>query len=145
VTGALVLLVILLFGGAYAAWSYNQQQYYVGAQDGYVSIFQGTNESLFGFNLSSLLTPSMLKVSQLSTADRSAISQTVAEGSVAKAESVVDQLQNKVDSCRTEWTALATWHSRSVGPMPPVPKAADCAPAAAFGIPASALPAAATS
>ncbi len=64
-TGALVLLVLLLGGGAYGAWWYNQQQYYVGVQDGYVAIFRGTNQSLAGISLSSLLTRSTLKVSQL--------------------------------------------------------------------------------
>ena len=57
VTGALALLVILLGGGAYGAWWYNQQQYYVGVHDGYVAIFRGTNQSVAGVSLSSLLNP----------------------------------------------------------------------------------------
>jgi serine/threonine protein phosphatase PrpC len=165
VTGALVLLVILLGGGAYGAWWYNQQQYYVGVHDGYVAIFRGTNQSVAGIGLSSLLTPSTLKVSQLGTNDQSTISQTISKGSVADAKALITQLQGVADGCHQQWTALATWQAQTVkyqddlvtaahskpkikvpaseapGPIPAVPDPASCAPAVAFGIPASALPA----
>jgi hypothetical protein len=165
VTGALVLLVILLGGGAYGAWWYNQQQYYVGVHNGYVAIFRGTNQSVAGISLSSLLTPSTLKVNQLGTNDQGTISQTISKGSVADAEALITQLQSGADQCHAQWTALATWQTQTVkyqselalavhskpkkkvpasdnpGPMPAVPDTANCAPAAAFGIPASALPA----
>ena len=165
VTGALVLLVVLLGAGAYGAWWYNQQQYYVGVHNGYVAIFRGTNQSVAGVSLSSLLTPSTLKVSQLGANDQSTISQTIAKGSVSDAKALITQLQSGVDQCHTQWTALAAWQAKVVkyngelalavhskpkikvpasdkpGPMPAVPDAAGCAPAAAFGIPASALPA----
>jgi PPM family protein phosphatase len=166
VTGALVLLVILLGAGAYGAWWYNQQQYYVGVHDGYVAIYRGTNQSVAGISLSSLLTPSTLKVSQLGTNDQGTISQTISKGSVADAEALITQLQSGVDQCHAQWTALTTWQAQSVkyqadlaaaaksksktkptvpasdnpGPIPAVPDPASCAPAAAFGIPASALP-----
>ena len=113
-TGALVLLVILLGGGAYGAWWYNQQQYYVGVHDGYVAIFRGTNQSVAGISLSSLLTPSTLKVSQLGTNDQGTISQTISKGSVADAEALITQLQSGVDQCHAQWTALATWQAQSV-------------------------------
>jgi serine/threonine protein phosphatase PrpC len=165
VTGALVLLVILLGGGAYGAWWYNQQQYYVGVHNGFVTIFRGTNQSVAGVSLSSLLTPSTLKVSQLGTTDQGTISQTISKGSVADAEALITQLQSGVDQCKGQWMALSTWQSQTVkyrselataahskpkikvpasdnpGTMPAVPDTASCAPAAAFGIPASALPA----
>jgi hypothetical protein len=165
VTGALVLLVILLGGGAYGAWWYNQQQYYVGVHDGYVAIFRGTNQSVAGISLSSLLAPSTLKVSQLGANDQNTISQTISKGSVADAKTLITDLQSAVDVCHAQWTALVTWQSQSVryrnelvtaahskakikvpasanpGPMPTVPDPASCAPASAFGIPASAVPA----
>jgi PPM family protein phosphatase len=165
VTGALVLLVILLGGGAYGAWWYNQQQYYVGVHGGYVAIFRGTNQSVAGISLSSLLTPSTLQVSQLGTNDQATISQTISKSSVGDAEALITQLQSGVDQCHSQWTALATWQTQTVkyqeelaravhskpkikvpasdnpGVMPAVPDTANCAPAAAFGIQASALPA----
>jgi PPM family protein phosphatase len=165
VTGALALLVILLAGGAYGAWSYNQQQYYVGVHDGYVAIFRGTNQSVAGISLSSLLTPSTVQFSQLGTNDQATISQTVSQGSVADAEKLITTLSAATETCHSQWTALAAWQAQTVkyqaelaqaarskpkikvpasaapGPIPTVPGTADCAPASAFGILASALPA----
>ena len=165
VTGALALLVILLGGGAYGAWWYNQQQYYVGVHDGYVSIFRGTNQSVAGISLSSLLVPSTLKVSQLGATDQGTITQTISKGNLNGAKALITQLQSAVDLCQKQWTALVTWQSQTVryrselataahskpkinvpasanpGPMPGVPDAASCAPASQFGIPASAVPA----
>jgi hypothetical protein len=167
VTGALVLLVILLGGGAYGAWWYNQQQYYVGVHAGYVAIFRGSNQSVAGISLSSLLIPSTVKFSQLGTNDQGTISQTISKGSVSDAEALITQLQFEAKQCQSQWAALAAWQTKTVkyqseaaaaakskpkrtlpasdqpGPMPTVPSTANCASAAAFGIPASALPTAA--
>jgi PPM family protein phosphatase len=171
VTTSLVLLVLLLGGGAYGAWWYNEQQYYVGAQNGYVAIFRGTNQSLAGINLSSLLTRSTLPVAQLGPTDQGTLAGTISKSSLTDAESLIDTLNTEVRNCRTEWTALATWQAKSVkyhndlvaaaaaskgkvkhkvpasenpGTMPPTPEAADCAQAAEFGIKPSQLPGAAT-
>jgi serine/threonine protein phosphatase PrpC len=166
VTGALVLLVLLLGGGAYGAWWYNQQQYYVGVQDGYVAVFQGTNQSLAGMSLSKLLTRSTLQVSQLGLTDQNTLSQTISKSSLGEATTLLDGLQAQASQCHQQWTALATWQAKSVaynaavardaaskakpkptvpaadapGPMPSSPDPDGCAPASAFGIPASALP-----
>jgi serine/threonine protein phosphatase PrpC len=166
VTGALVLLVVLLGGGAYGAWWYNQQQYYVGVQNGYVAVFQGTNQSLAGMSLSKLLTRSTLQVSQLGLTDQNTLAQTISKSSVGDAETLIDGLQSQSDGCRKQWTALTAWQAKSIsynnavakakaskakpkptvpaseapGPQPPTPDADSCAPASAFAIPASALP-----
>jgi hypothetical protein len=164
VTGALVLLVLLLGGGVYGAWWYNQQQYYVGVQSGYVAVFQGTNQSVAGINLSKLLTRSTLMVSKLGLTDQDTLAQTISKGSVGDAKSLIDVLQSESTRCQGMWTALTSWQAKSVtyqndlvraehskpkikvpasaapGPMPARPDLDSCAPAAAFGIPASALP-----
>jgi serine/threonine protein phosphatase PrpC len=166
VTGALVLLVLLLGGGAYGAWWYNQQQYYVGVQNGYVAVFQGTNQSLAGMSLSKLLTRSTLQVSQLGLTDQNTLAQTISKGSVDDAETLIDGLQSQSNVCHQQWTALATWQAKTVsynaavardraskakpkptvpaadapGPQPATPDPDSCAPASAFGIQASALP-----
>jgi len=166
VTGALVLLVLLLGGGAYGAWWYNQQQYYVGVQDGYVAVFQGTNQNLAGMSLSKLLTRSTLRVSQLGLSDQGTITQTISKSNLGEAESLINSLQTQSNTCHSQWNALAAWQTKSVaynaavatdkaskakpkptvpasmapGPMPPSPDPDSCAPASAFGIAASALP-----
>jgi protein phosphatase len=162
VTTSLVLLIALLGGGAYGAWWYNQQQFYVGVQGNYVAIFRGVNQNVAGFSLSTLVTRSTLPVSQLGSNDQATLAQTISKGSLADAEALINGLQQGVDQCKTMWVALVHWqhanvvyqrelaHNRAFpkkkvavqnpGPQPSMPPAATCAKAAAFNIPASALP-----
>jgi serine/threonine protein phosphatase PrpC len=170
VTASLVLLVLLLGGGAYGAWWYNEQQFYVGTQNGYVAIFRGTNQSLAGVNLSSLLTRSTLPVAQLGPTDQGTLANTISRSSLHDAELLIDSLETGVRNCRTEWQALVTWQAKNVkyhddlaraaaskakvkpkvpasenpGAVPATPEAADCAQAAEFGIQPSQLPGAST-
>ena len=163
VSGALVLLVLLIGGGAYGFWRYNQGQYYVGAdQTGYVSIFRGTNQNLAGISLSTLVQRSTLKVSELRSSDQTTVTQTISQGSVANAQQLIDQLQGQVNVCKQDWQTVAAWPAKNTtyqtavataakkkpkgtvpaslnpGPQPTAPSAANCAPATAFGITASA-------
>ncbi len=122
-TGALVLLVLLLGGGGYGFWRYNQSQYYVGVdQNGYVSIFRGTNQSLAGISLSSLVQRSTLKVSELARSDQAAITQTISQGSVNDAQQLIDQLQSQVNDCKQQWQALAAWQAKNVSYQSELPR-----------------------
>ena len=165
VTASLVLLVLLLGGGFYGFWQYNQSQYYVGVDaNGYVSIFRGTNQSLAGISLSSLVQRSTLKVSELRSTDQASLTQTITQGSVNNAQLLIDQLQSQVNDCRQQWQTVAAWPAKHAsyqtqlanaakskgkikvpasanpGPQPSAPEAANCAPAAAFGITVSPSP-----
>jgi serine/threonine-protein kinase len=166
VTSALVLLVLLLAAGGIGFWRYNQDQYYVGTQDGFVAIFRGTNQSLAGISLSSLVSRSTLGVSKLRASDQATLSQTISQDSVFHARVLIDDLQSQADQCQRRWEARAGWQHRNVlfqhavaaavasaskgraphlpadtrGQLPAMPSTADCAPSAAFGIPATALP-----
>ena len=153
---SLVLLVVLLGVGAYGAWWYNQRQYFVGQQNGYVSIFRGTNQSIAGISLSSLVSRSALPVSELGSSDQGALAQTISKSSLSDAQALVGTLQAEANLCRQKWTNLVSWQSAenkyqqavaaaqkakskippkgNPGAMPAVPDAADCAPAAEFGI-----------
>jgi serine/threonine protein phosphatase PrpC len=172
VTGALALLVVLVGGGLYGFWRYNQSQYYVGVTpDGYVSIFRGTDQSLAGISLSSLISRSTLKASLLTSSDQATLQQTITASSVNDAQLRIDQLQGQVSQCQQTYQTLATWKIKNAayqayltaktqatahhakapavlanpGPMPTqLPGADQCAPSTAFGILASALPAAGT-
>ena len=165
VTASLVLLMLLLGGGFYGFWQYNQSQYYVGVDaNGYVSIFRGTNQSLAGISLSSLVQRSTLKVSELRSTDQASLTQTITQGSVNNAQLLIDQLQSQVNDCRQQWQTVAAWPAKHAsyqaqlanaakskgkikvpasanpGPQPSAPEAANCAPAAAFGITVSPSP-----
>jgi PPM family protein phosphatase len=171
VTTALVLLVLLVGGGLYGFWRYNQGQYYVGVQDGFVSIFRGTNQSVAGISLSSLVQRSTLPVSQLRTSDQDGLAQTISTDNLNDAHTLLDQLQGQVSQCTQEWQAVAAWPADNEryqaevtaatkskgkikvpagdnpGPQPNAPDAANCASATALGvtIPPSQPPAATSS
>ncbi|MCI1902252.1 MAG: protein phosphatase 2C domain-containing protein [Bifidobacteriaceae bacterium] len=51
IVGSLIVLIVLV-GGAYGAWSWSQSQYYLGASDGVVAIYQGVPTNVFGLQLS---------------------------------------------------------------------------------------------
>jgi len=162
VTMLLVLLVLLIGGGLYAGWQYVQGQYYVGVQDGNVAIFRGINQNLAGISLSSPITRTGLPINQVVASNQAMIRQTIPASSLADARTLVGQIQSEVDTCHQKWQALVQWQiaenrykaevaayrarrSRvapkdNPGAQPPTPDAAGCAPASAFGIPASALP-----
>jgi PPM family protein phosphatase len=165
VTASLGLLVLLIAGGGYGFWRYNQSQYYVGVdQDGYVAIFRGTDQSLAGISLSSLVQKSTLKASELRSTDQATLAQTITQGSVNDAQMLLDQLQTQVNQCKQQWQAVSAWPAKNAtyqtdlanaakskgkvkvpasanpGPQPSAPDAANCAPAAAFGITPTAAP-----
>ena len=162
VTTLLVLLVLLIGGGLYGGWRYVQGQYYVGVQDGNVAIFRGINQNLAGISLSSLITRTGLPISQVVASNQSMIRQTIPASSLADAQTLVGQIQSEVDNCKQKWQALVQWQAAETryqaevaayrakkakvppkdnpGGQPPTPDAAGCAPASAFGIPATALP-----
>jgi protein phosphatase len=159
VTASLALLALLLGGGLYGFWRYNQGQYYVGEQDGFVTIFRGTNQSLAGISLSSLVQRSTLQVSQLRSSDQVGLTQTISVGNVSDAQQLIDQLQTQVDRCRSEWQAVAAWPAANTkyqtelaaaskshgkikvpasdnpGPQPDAPDMASCASAPALSVP----------
>jgi PPM family protein phosphatase len=165
VTASLGLLVLLIGGGGYGFWRYNQSQYYVGVdQNGYVSIFRGTNQSVAGISLSSLVQRSTLKVGQLRSTDQATLTQTITQSSVNDARLLIDQLEGQANDCMQKWQAVAAWPAKNAayqtdlsnaakshgkvkvppganpGPQPPAPDAANCAPASAFAITVPASP-----
>ena len=167
VTTLLVLLVLLIGGGLYGGWQYVQGQYYIGVQNGNVAIFRGVNQNLAGISLSSLVQQTNLPVGEVAASNQGMIRQTIAASSLTDARNLVAQIQSAVTDCRKNWENLAIWQTAElnyqrasiaynkltanqkkkikVPPKPPAaqpqtPDLADCAPASAFGIPASALP-----
>ena len=169
VTGSLVLLAVLVAAGGYGFWRYNKSQYYVGidSKSGVVAIFQGTNQSLAGINLSSLYSDSTLKASQLTPDDQAELTQTISRSSVQDAQQKINQLAGEASQCRQTYTRLQTWQQANTkyqtylaakaqaaahktkapavvqpaGPMPiQLPSQDQCAPSTEFGIAPAALP-----
>lgn len=171
VSGVCVLLVLVVGGGLAFGWQYVRGQYYIGVQAGHVAVFRGVDQDVAGISLSSLVQsyPS-LTVTQLDSDSQSQVSQTISYSSLQDAQSVIQRLQGQVTQCQQGYQTLAAWqtqnlqhqsalakynklpaaqkrNARKPAPLPAEPAsppAAECAPSTAFGIPASALPGAAT-
>ena len=158
VWAALILLVVLVAGGGYAGWLYNQSLYYVGVSNGHVAIYRGSNQNLAGISLSSLLSTSTLPVAQLRASDQATLAQTIPQSNLNNATQLINQLQAQADQCKQEWQVVAAWPAKNAkyqaalaaakkskgkikvpasenpGSQPTAPDAASCASATAFGI-----------
>lgn len=65
---AIIVTIVILLGlacGAFATYRWSQTKYYIGDNNGEVSIFQGVPTSLFGFQLSHAITDTNMKTSEL--------------------------------------------------------------------------------
>jgi len=114
--GLAVVLVLLVAGGSYVAWTTVQGQYYVAADNGQVTIFQGMNDKVLGQKLSHIKEHSDLKVADLTPSAQSAVTKTIDNlSSLASARRTVVNLRSKV--CRTSVAddghgAVAIWKGR---------------------------------
>jgi serine/threonine protein phosphatase PrpC len=168
VTAVVILLVLVIGGGLIGGWQYVQGQYYIGVSNGAVAVYRGVDQSVAGISLSSLAQSyPNLPMAQLDSGDQSQVSQTISYTSLQSAQAIVTRLQQSANSCRQSYQALAAWQVQNQNyqaaltsynrlpaaqkrgrpkPTPPAAEpatvsAAECAPPAAFGIAASALPA----
>ncbi|NYD39958.1 protein phosphatase 2C domain-containing protein [Nocardioides panaciterrulae] len=92
---ALLVLVGLVWIAGAAAWSWSQQQYYVGQQDGRVVIFRGLNGELPGLALSTAYETSDVQLDRLSDFDAGRVREGIDVGDLGDAERAVDTLAAK--------------------------------------------------
>lgn len=100
IIGALVLFVIAAIGGSVAAYNWSQQQYYVGAHQGNVTIFRGVPYYVFAFELSEPTYISEVKVDDLPTFQRSKVTENVSFDSAEAAHGLVEDLREQAEECR---------------------------------------------
>ena len=85
----------LLWIGAAAAWSYVQQQYYIGEEDGVVVIHHGLNASLPGIELSDVVVVTTLAVDDLEEFDRRSVRDGIPVDDLTEARERVEELAAK--------------------------------------------------
>ncbi len=78
-----------------AAWSWTQQQYYVGEQDGSVVIYRGLNANLPGISLSTPYESTSVELDRLSEFDARTVRDGIDAGSLEDAHRTVDNLAAK--------------------------------------------------
>jgi protein phosphatase len=100
VTAILVVLVVVIVGGGFAAWTYTQHQYFVGASDGQVAIFRGVNQKVAGISLSSVYRRTGIPIAQVTTDDRQQVMTTITASSLTQADRIVSSIRQGVQKCQ---------------------------------------------
>jgi PPM family protein phosphatase len=93
---ALAVVVGVVWITASAAWSWSQDQYYVGEQNGSVVIFRGVDTSLPGFQLSHAYESSNVTLDRLSEFEADKVREGIDATSLADAHETVDCLAAKM-------------------------------------------------
>ncbi|MGN6251345.1 MAG: PP2C family protein-serine/threonine phosphatase [Marmoricola sp.] len=95
-----VLVLALLLGAAYAGYRYTQSQYYVGAQDDHVAIYQGVSATwkLPGLALHHVEQVTPLLLTDLTESDRSSVVDGFPEASLQQAQEKIRALEERVCS-----------------------------------------------
>lgn len=97
---ATLVVVVLLVGGGYAAWSWSQQQFYVGADAGQVTIFRGVAGDLGPLDLSDVELRSDVAVDELPVDVQGSVARTIPASDLADAQAKVDRLRAEAVRCR---------------------------------------------
>lgn len=89
--GALVV-VGLLWVVLATAWSWSQDQYYVGEEDGYVIVYRGLNTEIAGFSLSEPYARSDVEIDRLSEIEADRVREGIAYDNPVDAQAKVEDL-----------------------------------------------------
>lgn len=93
----LVLVGVVWVAGA-LAWSWSQQQYFIGQEDGVVVVFRGINTDLPGLTLSHAYETSDLRVDSLCAFDAGRVRDGISADGLTEAQNTVKTLKATADS-----------------------------------------------
>jgi protein phosphatase len=117
--GAVALLVLLVLGGgAYAAYDWVQRQFYVGVHDGSVAIYRGVSQDLGPISLSQVEEVSSISTDDLPDFYRNRVENTVSTGTLADARELVESLQAEAVRCVSRKAAGGACGSGEPGSTP---------------------------
>jgi PPM family protein phosphatase len=113
VTSILVILVLVIVGGIYAAWRYTQNQYYVGTDGSQVIIYRGVNQRVLGMSLSGVYQRTGIPLAQVPATDLPQVRNTITADSLAGAQKTVSNIRQTIicdtyDAAYARWQALPT-------------------------------------
>jgi protein phosphatase len=125
VAAAVLVAVVVVAGGSYAAYAWTQQQYYIGEVEGEVTVFRGVDQDLGPISLSSPEEPTGIPVSDLPDSYQRSIAEGIGVSSREEADDRVDELSLQATACRyarTEGqecrTVPDTWTAPTPTPSP---------------------------
>jgi protein phosphatase len=95
----LAVVLALIGGGGWFAYSWTQKQYYVGTDGDYVAIFKGVDQEFPGLTLSKVYERQTLQVDKLPTYSREQVEGTIQADDLPGARTIVTELQRVADEC----------------------------------------------
>ncbi|WP_270888693.1 PP2C family protein-serine/threonine phosphatase [Pedococcus sp. 5OH_020] len=97
---ALVMLaLVVVSGGAYAAYDWSQHQWFVGSNDGRVAVFQGVSQDVGPLKLSHVASQSDVAVADLPDFYRGKVQDTISKATKRDAQALVEELRVEADRC----------------------------------------------
>lgn len=120
----LLVALIVLGGGSYAAYTWSQRQYFVGAHDGNVAIFQGVTQDIGPIRLSHVESESDIRVDDLPDFYRTKVEDRVSTDTRRDADALVSQLRTEALRC----AASPTTCDDSATGVTPTPSTTTTAP-----------------
>jgi PPM family protein phosphatase len=112
---AAAIVVGIVWVAAAAAWSWSQEQYYVGQQDGQVVIFRGINADLPGVSLSTPYETTNVELDRLSDFDAGKVREGIDAGDLEDARNTVDNLAGRQDPDSSGAPSSADTDTTTVG------------------------------
>ena len=94
-----VLLLVALAVGVVLAYRWSQSQYYVGAKNGQVVIYQGVSQQVLGRSLSRVAEPSDIDVAALPLFAQEQVQDTISADDLDHARRIVSRLQDEAAAC----------------------------------------------
>jgi protein phosphatase len=93
-----VLLVAgIIVSAMVAGYQWTQSRYYVGVNDGQVAVFQGVQQGIGPFSLSTVSVESGIAIDDLAPFSRERVESTINADSLADALSIIDRLRDELD------------------------------------------------
>ncbi|QIM22354.1 serine/threonine-protein phosphatase [Phycicoccus sp. HDW14] len=100
VLAALIVTLVVVAGGSYAAYAWSQRQYYLAEQDGIVTVFRGVDQDLGPISLSSTEYSTTIPVDDLPASYQESIRRGIDVGSRREADDRVADLRLQAAACR---------------------------------------------
>jgi serine/threonine protein phosphatase PrpC len=116
--GAVAAVAVVIAGGAYAAYAWTQQQFFVGESQGKVTVFQGVKDDLGPLKLSTALVVSDVAVTDLPETYRVIVQNGVTATDRADADARVAELRQQAQACLAARARNTTCGSGPVSAQP---------------------------
>ena len=97
--GTLAIALLLVGGGVYGGYAWTQQQYYLGAQDGEVTVYRGVSQDLGPISLHTAVEETGIPLAELPSFYRDEVKATISVDSRTAADQRVDSLRVAAKKC----------------------------------------------